>query len=323
MQIKLLSFTICTLITIVSCNLKTEDFQYKDMHDLQNFLISLDLSTDGFHHFVSQVYNNGAYARDFLPNNFDHMAQFLEYGLKSHQSRMYEQQVIRLFADKLKGASYVNSLAFSAILQKIPSLLEPYFVEPKLVEVHVLQENINALLYNNFLQKFSLFKENPESFLDELTTEIICTLGNREQGEDISIEELRKTMMIFLEGALSKLIWCPADLGDTWKSVKTVAQQLAVLRDHGIITDVDDLNSLYITLIERYCFFIDVVSFDMPSSFYQEIKGDINTNIDHCLFAIQEQDDLIQSKKDRLIQAITQAEGQAQELRSKELAVIA
>jgi hypothetical protein len=167
-----------------------------------------------------------------------------------------------------------------------------------------------------------LFKESPDSFLNELTAQIVQVLNTGEHENDISIEELRKTVIIFLEGSLSKLIWSPLDGVNTWRSVKTIAQQLATLMDCSIITDVDDLNSLYITLVERYCFFIDVASLDLPAPFYEEMKKDILASADHRLFMIEEQDDLIQSKKDRLMTVITAAELQAQEIRIKELSVV-
>jgi hypothetical protein len=321
MQIKLLSFAICALTTIVSCNLKPHNFQYKDAQDLEKFLISVDLSNNGFHNFVCQRYNNPEYV-DFLANDFKDLVEFLEYGIHSHQSRMYTQQVVRLFSNEIKRTSYVNSDAFSIVLQKMPRLLESFFVPPKRADLHVLQENINSLLYNSFLQKFSLFKESPDSFLNELTAQIVQVLNTGEHENDISIEELRKTVIIFLEGSLSKLIWSPLDGVNTWRSVKTIAQQLATLMDCSIITDVDDLNSLYITLVERYCFFIDVASLDLPAPFYEEMKKDILASADHRLFMIEEQDDLIQSKKDRLMTVITAAELQAQEIRIKELSVV-
>ena len=137
-----------------------------------------------------------------------------------------------------------------------------------------------------------------------------------------SILLLRKTMLVFLEGSLSKLIWSPIDGIGTWRSVKTIAQQLATLMDHSIITDVDDLNSLYITLVERYCFFVDIASLDLPTPFYEEVKKDIFASAQHSLFTTEEQDELIQSKKDRLLTAIMSAESQAHEIRLKELSVV-
>src|SRR5579862_3935472 len=105
MKSTLFTFALSAIITLVSCNLKSEDFQSKHTDTIKEFLTPIDLSTSGFTDFLRNNYNNPAYAHDFLPNNFDHLVQFLEHGFNSHQSRSYEQQVIRLFANKLKTAS--------------------------------------------------------------------------------------------------------------------------------------------------------------------------------------------------------------------------
>lgn len=328
MKAKLLPFIVSAIITIVSCNLKPEDFQYKDAQDFQEFLAPIDFSSDqSFSDFLQRSYNQPCYAQDFLPNNFDHLIQFLEHGISSHRPRIYEQHVVRLFANKLKSCGYINAAALSHLLGKMPVLLEPYFVIPKRFELHVLQEQIHSLLYARFAEKFSLFKSSPASSFDdlfgnvsfnELSGEILNTLSNPQDEYDVSMDELRKTVLLFLETALSKLIWSPEDGIETWRSVKTISEQLALLVNYNVILDLEDLNGLYITLIERYCFFVDVAGSHLPEKFYQEIKEDIAHN-KMLLLSLDEQDECLQTKRDRLASTVTRMHKQVSDIRIKEL----
>ena len=62
-----------------------------------------------------------------MPNNLHHMAEFLRNGNKTGKDAVYVRAVVRLFANKLKAASYVNAYAFSDLLAELPELLAPHF----------------------------------------------------------------------------------------------------------------------------------------------------------------------------------------------------
>jgi hypothetical protein len=297
----------CCTLTFFIHSAKAEYNQPVDkiLQDLSN---PVNTSAEGFSNFLRYSYNQPEYAQDFLPNNFFHVAQFLEHGKTTKQTRAYSQSVLRLFANKLKGSSYVNALALSDLLDQMPQLLEHHFlVQRKGAELHFLQEKINQLLYARFLDKFAEFKSSPTAFFNDLSQEIVEALSasTMDMG-DISIEELRKTMLVFCEVALGKLIWSPEDQIDTWKSVKKISQQLTALMDCNILADADDLNDLFVTLIERYCFFIDIAGDALSLDFYKNLKDDMQTST-LLLFELAEQEEFIERKAQRLTRAIDTA----------------
>jgi hypothetical protein len=271
-----------------------------------NLYSSIDPTTTGFTNFLKNSFNRPEYAQAFLPNNFLHIEQLLHHGFDSKQSRAYTQSVFRLFANSLKGSPYVNAQAFNIFLDQMPRLIEQHFLIQR-SNIQVMQEKINNVLYARFLEKFADFKNDPHIFFTDLSLEIIDSLSASHDIGDISLEELRKTMLVFLEISLNKLIWSPEDSLDTWKTVKSLGEKLAHLMNINAIADTDDLNDLFVTLIERYCFFIDIAGDNLPASFYRDIKADLTT----CslpLLTLGEQEPLLEPKAKRLLKTITLAQ---------------
>lgn len=304
-------------LTFTSHNVKTNNNQ-QTHNTLEALRMPIDTSAQGFTNFLRNSYNQPMYAQDFLPNDFSHCMQFLEHGKKTKQTRSYTQSALRLFSNKLKSSTYINAQAYDAMLQQLPSLLDHQFMIQKAGDIHLMQEKINKLMYNSFLQKFSTFKSDHNTFFQDLSDEILQALGGHEQdGKDIGIEELRKTMLIFLEVGLSKLIWSPHDSLDTWKSVKTISEHLTDLADSNIIIDEDDLNDLFVTLIARYCYFIEIASIDLPASFYHAIKQDIS-NSSLFMLEMEELEPYMQTKKDLLLTTLKTSESFAKQARNRE-----
>lgn len=294
-----------TPVPTVSHSVKEEDKQASDSTP-SSIKHSINTNASGFSNFLKYSYNQPEYAQTFLPNNFNHLLELCEYGEKSKQSRAYAQSLFRLFANKLKGSSYVHVTAFTDLLERLPRLLNRHFALQR-SNIQVVQEKINNVLYARFLEKFSDFKKDPHVFFTDLSLEIVDALGASTDIGDISMEELRKTVIVFLEVAVGKLIWSPEDHIDTWKSVKQVSEHLARLTDTNVIADVDDLNDIFTTLIERYCFFIDLAGDHLPATFYRDIKQDIAKS--PCmLLKLAEQEPLIETKAQRLHRVVCQNE---------------
>ena len=298
-----LLFSCLCMVTFFSHSAKAKDKQYLE-DSLQSLCAPVEPTAAGFAHFLKNSYNEPHYAQDFLPNNFAHALQFLAHGKQHQQTRSYAQSVLRLFANKLKGCEYVNAHALSELLAQLPHLLEQHFLVQRTPDINLLQTKINQLLYAKFLDKFTDFKSNPTSFFDDLTQDILeaLTVHSSDNG-DVSMEELRKTVVIFCEIALGKLIWSPDDTIDTWHSVKKISQQLAVLMDYNIISDPDDLNDLFVTLIERYCFFIDLAGHGLPAQFYLQLNHELEQPTT-LLLTLEEQEDYLESKAERLARAL-------------------
>jgi hypothetical protein len=301
------------LFATLSLNIHTEDNQVLES-TLRDLSAPVKTTAAGFTSFLKDTFNHPDYIREILPYNLSHVAQFLEHGKK--QPRAYAQSVLRLFCNKLKATTYINAYSFNALARELPSLLEGYFLVQR-ANTHALQEKINTLLFNNFMKKFSTIKtiddasqinaNNP--LFNDIALEIIEVLSKEQEIADVSTEELRKTVLIFLETCLSKLVWSPEDQMDTWKSVKSISEQLAALMDCNVIIDFDDLNGLFVTLLERYCFFLDIAGSSLSATFYQEIKKDLATS-SLLLLELEEQEQYIQPKLARLEQAIESARAQ-------------
>lgn len=280
---------------------------------LARFAQPITLNPEGITKFLRHTYNHTDYGLEFLPNNFSHLLQFLHKGKESHQKRAYVQSVFRLFGNKLKSSSYVNAYAFSTALEKLPPLIADYFSPTKTgKDLLAMQTQINEMLYSRFLSQFKSFKDNPNDFLNTLSQDIVTNIDQQELPlplDPTDVEELRKTTLMFLEVGLGKLIWNPEDKEATWLSAKNIAKDLSTLFEQKIIVDQDDLNDLFRTLIERYCFFLDLTGTDLPLEYFARVKQDIKSNTLVFLDLAEEED--IESKGERLLRSLNQAEHRA------------
>ena len=121
--------------------------------------------------------------------------------------------------------------------------------------------------------------------------------------EDISVDELRHTLVRLLEITINKLTWHPEEHAKIWVSVKSISKQLEVLMEHNIIDDANDLDDLYWTLIHRFCYFLDLAHADLPVKFLEAIKDDVSTQ-QFLLIELEEQEPLITSKRDHLLHVV-------------------
>lgn len=270
----------------------------------------ITLTPEGIKKFLRTIYNNQDYGLEFLPNNFSHLTQFLKQGKESHQKRTYVQSVFRLFNNKLKTTSYVNAYAFSNLLEEFPPLLSDYFITIKTSkDILAMQTQVNELLYSRFLSQFKSFKNDPTEFLKTISADIVTSLEQHDVpqlNDPLAIEELRKTTLMFIDTGLSKLIWNPEDQYETWHATKKIAKDLHALFEQHIITDQDDLNDLFRTLIERYCLFLDLTGTHLSKDFFDRVKKDINAQ--SLTFLTLEEEEDVESKSQRLMRSLTQAQ---------------
>jgi len=229
---------------------------------------------------------------------------------KTNQSRAYAKSVIKLFHNKLKGNSYLNNYALSNMLHTFPNLLSHHFIQTKTNWWEIFTKSIKDMLYDKFLANFSLFKQTPDAFLNDISQEISTTMQERAQEKEeeyVDIEQLRNTTLRFLEIGINKLVWSPQDNYKTWESVKTIANQLVQLMEHNIIVDADDLDDLFWSLIHRYCDFLDLTSAHLTTDFFKKVKRDIAEN-PSILLELEEQEQFVRKKSDHLKHALLTAE---------------
>lgn len=303
----------CTILYLLLCITQVYNVQADDAQEsmskayYEQLCTPIEFTKSGIITFLGTTYNKPAYT-EVLPNNFSHVIQFLEHGQKTKQSRSYAQSVLRLFSNKEKACTYINADSYCFLLERMPTLMQPYFTVHKSDRRTYLHQELNSLLHTAFSQKFSHFKSDPTSFLQNLSLELLEILYT-EHTDDVQAESLRKTLLIFLDAGLGKLVWSPVDTTNTWESVKNISRNLAACKENGILDDAEDLNGLFITLIERYCFFLDIVCVDLPLSFYQQVKADIAQSTD-MLLTLEEEQGEIETKKERLVRALDCGEAQ-------------
>jgi len=318
---------LATLLIFLSHNAKTEDNQFShtlseefNRKTIDPFL-PVRFTGTGIQKFFCQVYNNPSYGTEFLPNDFSHLLQFLQHGVDTKQDETYAQSVFKLFNNKLKSASYVNAYVFSDLIAPLENLLKEYFVETKPKTTMELKVAVNDVLYSSFLSQFDFFKRNPKSFFDGLSNEILLSLNHELDGakREFQKEQLRQTVIRFFEHCVSKLVWSPEEPNDIWKIIKTVSTSLAHLMEDGIIENVDHLDDLLWSLTHRLCFFIDLLGADLPVAFYQNIKQDLIRKTP-ILCKLKEQEQLMKSKTDHIMQAVVAGEARA---RAREIGILA
>jgi len=255
-----------------------------------------------------------SYSKEILPNDFSFVLQLLSSGKANQQPPLYARSVIQSFGNMIKRSPYVNAIAFSELLQDLPIHLLPYFSLPvsrsyitdaQLYDAAFADRfkiTVNGALYGKFSTQYESFRQDPETFLRTLSTDI-TTLAQEEMVQ----EQVRQSLIRFCEVALSKLIWDPAAHEATWLTTKRIGEQLARLLECNILDDTNDLEDLHATLLNRYCYFIDITATDMPSSFFAAIKNDLKSR-DIILFALTEQDSILESKLAYMQRTLIEAE---------------
>lgn len=317
MKVNALLLFLFMIPTLFIHNVKTQDNQYfittikeeySDTSDtlLQSFCMPLQFTRSGIQSFLKHTFSRLEYAEEFLPHNFCHLVEFLEYGKNSQQNNLYIQSTMRLFTNKVKACSYVNADAFLVIVERFPHLLEGYFVKkptPVLIEI---KNAVKRVLYTAFLSKFSSFKKDPDSFFDDLSGDILTALHNSTFVQtEVDLEQLRQGTIKFLEITLNKVLWTPLDQNEVWTSVKTISLKLEELTKHSIINQ-DELDDLFQSLVERFIYFLDLAGSDLPLDLITTINQEINEK--KLLFlTFEEQEEFIIPKAERLQRALEKA----------------
>ena len=274
-------FALVTLFSLIPINnAKAEDNQQAiclTEKDCMSLCAPIIFSKGGLTKFLQNVFNRPEYALNVIPHDMSHFIQCLDYTQSRYQKRIHGRHVLRIFTHKLRAAPYVNDKAFLAMLDEVFPIMRRFHDGADQKVATSMKESINKILYDTFLAQFAQFKASPQSFFDALADDITVTLYDTQTLlSDIGIDELRHAFTRFLETGLSKVIWHAEDGLKTWQSAKNIADRLVKMTDSNML-DSDELYELHDTLLERYCFFLDVVNLDMPRSFFTELKHNITS----------------------------------------------
>ncbi len=266
------------------------------------FLRPINFSKEGIAHYFKYTYNHEKYT-EYLPYNFSHMIQFLEFGQDHEQNEAYAKSIIKLFLQKIKGCDFINSYSLITTMPKLADALAPYIEKKEAGFLDELQKNLKLRFSKIFSTYYSYFQKNPDAFLEALSEQIAKKTNEVQTQQHVDIEQVRKDILRFLETCISKLIWAPTDAYDAWISINEIATQTEYFLDKKLLSDVDAYDDICWSLIHRFCYFIDISAEEINQDTFIRIINDIHDEKLNLL-QIEEQEDLIDSKKDFVLKKI-------------------
>lgn len=274
----------------------------QEIADMDLFLQPLKMTETGLQFFFRSLYNSQRYTQDFFPHDFSHLMQFLAHGKQSAQDVAYTRATLSLFSQKIKGSLYLSAYIFSDFLKTIPVYVEYHF--PVTRRTAESRDAVKKLLYDEFLNNFEAFKDNPSAFLGTLSDKVV-NLAEEENMRVLEVEKMRQGLVRFIELGLSKVLWDATDI-DLWNHAKEMGEMISALELRGIVTDADDISSMLWSLVYRLAYFVDIAGSQLPASFYQNIQKDFSTS-GIALLNYPETEELAQTRKEFLSKTILKA----------------
>jgi hypothetical protein len=271
----------------------------EDEKKLNLFFTNIEFTHSGISSFFNHTFNRKEYGTEFLPHNFTHLAQFIEYGQQAGQSKEFTEGVLRLFNQKLKMSSYVSAPAFERLLVQS----SPYFEHQLAQKDFSLWKEIKTSLMTTFKTRFSYLQQNPMGFFDDISKDIAQKVSLQITTPD----RVRYSLLRMLTSSCDKVVWSPSDQEQTWASFKTIGSSIERLHNKKVIPDDLDTNDLYWSLVERYAYFLDLVGSQLTLETCEKIKQDIR---EHKITWLQapEQETGLQTKVERLAEVLLETE---------------
>ena len=291
--------------TLASSNLETlptliikkqKDAEYKKLNLL---FTRIEFTHEGISSFFHHTLNRREYGTDLLPHNFTHFVQFMVYAKEARQSPEFVESVIRLFTQKIKTSPYISAPAFERLLTQSQLYLEYHLAQKEMSFITELKSCLIAFFKNRFTQ----LQEQPLAFFDELSQD----LNQKIHANISSPDRARFTLIRFLTSALDKVVWSPDDQIKTWESCKKMGSIINQLHANKVIPDPLDANDLYWSLVERYCYFMEIVGTKLTMETCAAIKRDI-TNQEAPWLMTPEQEEGIETKTERLVTVLLETE---------------
>jgi len=260
---------------------------------------------------IEQRLRDPNYPKKELPKSFALLLDLLRYAKTTDYPLTYTNSLFKVFNNLLKGSEYVNPYAFIEFLDAIPSLMQDYFIAYKvnkylrspdhlhrLSALGRLQESFSVILYDSFISGYCAFKQDPDKFLQELALNTFILAE-----EEISIQVLRNSFIKFIDLAINKLVWSITDPLSAWQTTKAIAEKLTELERCNAIDDIEDLDDLFWSLTHRFCFFVDLESHELPLTFYEAIKKELDRQ-QFLFLDLEEQASFLESKRSCLTRTL-------------------
>lgn len=275
----------------------------EDEKKLNLFFNRIEFTHSGIGSFFAHTFNRKEYGRDFLPHNFTHLTQFMEYSQQADQSPEFTEGVLRLFNQKLKMSSYVSAPAFERLLLQTSPYFEYQLSQKDIPLWHELKNHITS----TFKSRFTSLQEQPLQFFEDLSKE----LNSKFITQNTTPDRVRFTLLRLLTSTCDKIVWSPTDQAQTWVSFKAIGKSLERLHQKKVIPDELDANDLYWSLVERYAYFMELVGSQLSLETCEQIKQDLR---DHKIAWLEtpEQEAGLQSKIERLAEVLIETEAKIQ-----------
>lgn len=270
------------------------------------FLKPIDFSSEGIGHFFKYTYNHPMYA-DFVAHDFSHLIQLLEFGKETNKATAYAKSVFQLYSQKVKMSSYVNAYNFYALIQHLPTNLQPYFYQEKTKSTMLgkIQNDLKEYFSSMFSNYFPVFKKDPDTFLEKLAEQAAKINGDAAITYEVDHEQLRKDVVRFLETNISKLMWDMHNFEEAWITLHGIAQTNFELFNQKIISS-EDYNDICWSLVTRFCYLMRLEKERILSAHLHTVLEQLN-NQEYVLFLCQEVEDAIATKKEYIHRALVDA----------------
>ncbi len=163
-------------------------------------------------------------------------------------------------------------------------------------------------------------KINSASFLTATEVERVTALLPKLLNEHLKIKvplaananKLNIVGLRLIENCLSKTLWSGTNPQLIWPQFINIGNSLNLMfKSNQIILDTDDLNDALHILIDRLIYTIKLLEDSLPESFYTELSKQLQTDPPKWL-EIDELEDLIDSKLQKIKKAVLQAQVKAQ-----------
>lgn len=236
---------------------------------LQTFLQPVDFTRSGINTFFTTTFNSTLYTERFLGSCLIHVVDFLDHGKKHNKPYSYFESVFYLFHHRLKESTWVNPWATLIFLEQLPEYIETmpneYYQKLTLALKTELEKTLNDRAF--------LLKDRRDQFYQETAERMVSTLKTIER--DGTLRDVQRSITLFLESMLNKIIWNPQEHADIWSTIKLITQKCEQLHLYGCLGNTDELNRLYWSLLYRFGYFIECSGGNLPLEFYQNIRDEI------------------------------------------------
>lgn len=138
-----------------------------------------------------------------------------------------------------------------------------------------------------------------ESYLDE----------KQARQNKSSCRKLKNLIVHLVENCLSKTLWDCSNTEVMAQQLLQIGNNLENMLNANLIADQDDLNDLIHILIDRFIYVIDLAGADLPSSFYDNLKKQLDQA---TWMKLPEIEDLIDTKLQKIERAFLKNKIKAQ-----------